>query len=103
MRLTAQLLKRGAEDTEGAKSTVKSLSSATSIDLSGKTLRLPSGKLVTVVEDTGRGSYKCMYELPEVNSYTGMTKEELHEARKVEFSKVFLLKFGLEYEWNIKN
>jgi len=58
---------------------------------------------VTVVEDTGRGSYKCMYELPEVNSYTGMTKEELHEARKVEFSKVFLLKFGLEYEWNIKN
>jgi hypothetical protein len=44
-----------------------------------------------------------MYELPEVNSYTGMTKEELHEARKVEFSKVFLLKFGLEYEWNIKN
>jgi hypothetical protein len=44
-----------------------------------------------------------MYDLPAVDSYVGMTKEELHEARKVEFSKSFLLKFGEEVEWNFKN
>lgn len=101
--LTAQLLKRDAEGTDDAKSTAKYPSSASSISLSGKTLRLPSGKLVRVVEDTGRGTYKCMYDLPAVESYVGMTKEELHEARKVEFNKSFLLKFGEEFEWNIKD
>jgi hypothetical protein len=44
-----------------------------------------------------------MYDLPAVESYVGMTKEELHEARKVEFNKSFLLKFGEEFEWNIKD
>ena len=101
--LTAQLLKRDAGDTGDAKSTAKSPSSATSINLIGKTLRLPSWKVVRVVEDSGRGTYKCMYDLPEIDSYMGMTKEELYEARKVEFSKVFLLKFGVEHEWNIQD
>jgi len=32
-----------------------------------------------------------------------MTKEQLHEARKVEFSNKFLIKFGEEVEWNFKN
>jgi hypothetical protein len=59
--------------------------------------------VVRVVEETGRGSYRCMYDLPEVESYVGMTKEQLHEARKVEFSDKFLINFGEEVEWNFKN
>ena len=101
--LTAQVLKRDAEATEDAKSTARYLNSVNSTSLAGKSLRLPSGKVVRVVEETGRGSYRCMYDLPEVESYVGMTKEQLHEARKVEFSDKFLIKFGEEVEWNFKN
>lgn len=101
--VTASMLKRAGVDIDGAPSTAKSQSSASSIDLTGKILRLPSGKVITVVEDTGRDSYRCMYDVPEVPSFTGMSKEQLHEARKVEFRKSFLLKFGEEYEWTAED
>lgn len=56
--------------------------------------------MVTVVEDTGRDTYLCMLDVPSIPSgIRGMTKEEVHEARKVEFRKSFLIKFGEEYEW----
>lgn len=61
---------------------------------------LPSGSLVSVVEDTGRDTYLCMFDVPSLPTNTrGMTKEQVHEARKVEFRKSFLMKFGEEYSW----
>lgn len=102
--LTATLLKRGAVDTGDAQSTARLQSSVNSIDLSGKILRLPSGKLVTVVEDTGRDTYICMFDVPDLPNVTArMTKEQVHELRRVEFRKSFLLKFGEEYAWTTED
>lgn len=59
---------------------------------------------MTVVEDTGRDTYLCMLDVPSIpHSIRGMTKDEVHDARKVEFRKSFLIKFGEEYEWKAQD
>jgi hypothetical protein len=66
-------------------------------------MRLPSGRLVTIVEDTGRDTYLCMYDVPDVPNMNSMTKDQLHDARKIEFKKSFLIKYGKEYVWKQPN
>lgn len=97
--LTASMLRRGGAVIDDATNTAKSHSSVPNINLTGKTLSLPSGKVVTVVEDTGRDTYLCMYDVPEVPNMNAMTKDQLHEARKIEFKKSFLIKYGEEFSW----
>jgi hypothetical protein len=61
--------------------------------------------VVTVVEDTGRGSYLCMYDIPpeDGRSLLRMTKDQIHEAKKIEFNKNFLIKFGEEHKWKTQD
>jgi len=40
-----------------------------------------------------------MYDVPDVPKMNALTKDQLHEARKIEFRKVFLLKYGEEFSW----
>lgn len=94
--LTARLLRRDQECTDDAQSTARSPTSVNSIDLTGKRFRLPSGKVITILEETGFDSYLCAYDLPDLKSYVGYSRIELEEARRVEFMKNFIFKFGKE-------
>lgn len=94
--LTARLLRRGQECTDDAQSTARSPTSVSSIDLTGRRFRLPSGKVITILEDTGFDSYLCAYDLPDLKLYVKYSRAELEDARKVEFMKSFIYKFGKE-------
>lgn len=52
--------------------------------------------MITILEDTGFDSFLCAYDLPDLKSYVGYSKQELEDARKVEFMKSFINKFGKE-------
>lgn len=94
--LTARLLRRDLECTDAVQSTARSPTSANSIDLTGRRFRLPSGKVITILEDTGFDSYLCAYDLPDLKLYVKYSRAELEDARKVEFMKNFIYKFGKE-------
>lgn len=94
--LTARLLRKDLGSIDDAQSTAKSQTSAPSTNLTGKRFHLPSGKVITVIEDTGFDSYLCVYDLPDLSSFVGYTKAELEDARGVELRKSFILKFGKE-------
>lgn len=51
-----------------------------------------------MVEDTGYDSYLCLYDLPEIPLKGEISKEQLEEARRVEFRKSFILKHGKEWK-----
>lgn len=94
--LTARLLKKDLASTDDALSTARSQISASSTDLTGKRFLLPSGKVITILEDTGFDSYLCVYDIPDLKSYIKYTRQQLEDARRVEFMKSFILKFGKE-------
>lgn len=52
--------------------------------------------MITILEDTGFDSYLCAYDLPDLKLYVKYSRAELEDARKVEFMKNFIYKFGKE-------
>mgnify|MGYP006281650011 FL=1 len=59
-------------------------------------MRLPSGKVITILEDTGFDSYVCAYELTDLKAYVSYSKQQLDDEIRVEFMKSFINKFGQE-------
>jgi len=98
LSLTELLLRRERGYTGGAPSIAKSHHSASSTSLLGKRFLLPSGRVITVIEDTGHDSYLCDYDSPEIPLVPGMTKEEIEDGRRVEFRKSFILNYGKEWK-----
>ncbi len=94
--------KKGRVSTAAAQSIVKSQTSVSNGDLSGKILLLPSGRTVAVMEATGRGTWQCMYDAPPMSSTEMLTsnKKQMYDSRKIELTAEFLVKYGQEVKWN---
>lgn len=99
--LTDVLLRKGGVHIDDVQTIVKSRSFVNSTDLTGKILLLPSGRTISVVESTGRGTWICMYDAPPVKSseMIRMTKQDAYDSRRIEFKHEFLIKYGEELEW----
>lgn len=99
--LTDVLLRKGGVHIDDAPTIVKSRNFVSSTDLTGKVLLLPSGKVVSVVEATGRGTWICMYDAPPIKSseMIRMTKKDVYDSRRIEFKHEFLIRYGEEIEW----
>jgi hypothetical protein len=100
--LTGILLKKGGVDIDAAKSIAKLQTSASSGNLSGKVLLLPSGRTVAVIEATGRGTWICLYDAPPMsnNEMLQSTKAQMYDSRQIELTTEFLMKYGEEIVWN---
>lgn len=100
--LTGAMLKNDSGLIGDAPIIVKSRNSVSSTDLTGKVMMLPSGRIVAVVESTGRGTWKCMYDSPPMkpSEIVRMTKKEVYSSKEIELKHEFLVKYGEEIEWN---